>query len=120
MNNIYIYILIADKLICGYKRFLDVIIIFIKKGLVEENVLTEILNSLDSKLTSKREKSGSEVNFLDVKLTVKNNSITTDIFYKDTDSKRYLDFYSCHPRHIKRALPYNLARRICTIVSDND
>ena len=44
---------IADKLKCGYKRFLDGIIIFIKIGLVEENVLSKILNSLDSKLTFK-------------------------------------------------------------------
>ena len=31
-----------------------------------------------------------------------------------------MPFHSCHPRHIKVNLPYNLARRICTIVDDID
>jgi hypothetical protein len=44
--------------------------------------------------------------------------IETDIFYKTTDTKQYLSYDSCHPRHTKNAVPYNLARRICTIVSN--
>ena len=31
---------------------------------------------------------------------------------------QYLDYNSCHPRHIRRNVPFNLARRICTIVND--
>ena len=52
---------------------------------------------------------------MDVLLIKSNNRISTDIFFKETDSKQYLNFYSCHP---KTNIPYNLARRICTIVSD--
>ena len=44
--------------------------------------------------------------------------VTTDIYFKDTDSKQYLDFKSCHPKHTKTNIPFCLARRICTIVSD--
>ena len=40
------------------------------------------------------------------------------IFYKPTDSKQYLNFYSHHHHHTKVAIPYNLVRRICTIVSE--
>ncbi len=40
------------------------------------------------------------------------------VYYKPTDTKQYLDFYSCHPRHVKHNVPFNLARRICTIVPD--
>ena len=36
----------------------------------------------------------------------------------ETDSKQYLNFQSCHPKHTKTSIPYNLTRRICTIVSD--
>ena len=36
----------------------------------------------------------------------------------ETDTKRYLNFYSCHQNHTKLSIPYNLARRICTIVLD--
>ena len=44
--------------------------------------------------------------------------IQTDIFYKPTDSKQYLLYTSCHPKHTRNSIPYNLARRLKTIVSD--
>ena len=50
----------------------------------------------------------------------KENIIVTDIFYKKTDTHQYLHFGSCHPRHTKTNIPFNLARRICTIVSDKE
>ena len=31
---------------------------------------------------------------------------------------QYLNFWSCHPKHTKTSIPYNLARRIGTIVCD--
>ena len=46
--------------------------------------------------------------------------IETDIFYKETDSKQYLLFFLCHPRHTKLNLPYNLARRLKTIISEQN
>ncbi|VDI10661.1 Hypothetical predicted protein [Mytilus galloprovincialis] len=42
--------------------------------------------------------------------------IITDLYCKPTDTHQYLDFRSCHPSHTKRNIPFNLARRICTIV----
>ena len=47
-----------------------------------------------------------------------NGEIQTDIFYKPTDSKQYLLYTSCHPEHTRNSIPYNLARRLKTIVSD--
>jgi hypothetical protein len=44
--------------------------------------------------------------------------IDTDIFYKATDSKTYLPFNSCHPKHTKISIPFSLARRLRTIISD--
>ena len=38
--------------------------------------------------------------------------------YKETDSKQYMSFNSCHPRHTKINIPYNLARRLRTIISE--
>ena len=63
--------------------------------------------------------SKKEIPFLDVLVKNQNGKIETDIFYKETDSRQYLLFYSCHPRHTKVNIPYNLARRIRTIVSDD-
>ena len=42
--------------------------------------------------------------------------INTNIYYKRHDSHQYLDFFSCHPKHTKFNIPFTLARRICTIV----
>lgn len=51
-------------------------------------------------------------------VTKNNDTISTDIYYKATDTHQYLDFRSCHPSHTKRNIPFCLARRICTIVND--
>ena len=54
--------------------------------------------------------------FLDIQIKKSENHIETDIYYKPTDSKEYLLFNSCHPKHVTTKIPHNLARRICTIV----
>ena len=58
--------------------------------------------------------------FLDVLVKRVGTKIETDIYYKPTDSKQYLLFNSCHPKHIKTSLPYSLARRIRTTVSNEN
>ena len=58
--------------------------------------------------------------FLQILLGVKNNKIITDTYYKPIDTLQFLPFTSCHPKHIKKKVPYNLARRICTIVDEKD
>ena len=56
--------------------------------------------------------------FLDIFIKRKGSLIITDIYYRPTDTKQYLDYSSCHPRHIRRNVPLNLERRICIIVGD--
>ena len=58
--------------------------------------------------------------FLQILLQVKGNRITTDTFYKSTDTFQYLSFTACHPLHTKKNVPFNIARRICTIVEEQD
>ena len=48
----------------------------------------------------------------------KGSLIITDIYYKPKDTKQYLDYNSCHPRHMRRNVPFNLARRKYTFVED--
>lgn len=52
--------------------------------------------------------------FLDVMIIKRGDIIITDIYYILTDTKQYLVYDSCHPKHIKNNIPYNLARRLCT------
>ena len=74
-----------------------------------KKTLHDILNNIHKDISFKLQFSHS--------LKLKEEQIETDIFHKETDSKQYLFFYSCYPRHTKFNIPYNLARRIKTMVS---
>ena len=41
-----------------------------------------------------------------------------DICFKPTDTRRCLPFSSSHPNYCKKTIPFTLARRICTIVEN--
>ena len=43
-----------------------------------------------------------------------------DISYKRTDARRCVPFNSCHPKQCKKNIPSTLAKRICTIVENNE
>ena len=59
------------------------------------------------------------LNFLDIKILLHNGTrISTNIFYKETNPHKYLNFKSAHPTHIKNTIPFNLAKRIVVFVSD--
>lgn len=64
--------------------------------------------------------SEKELPYLDILVIKEGMKITTDLFYKKTDSHQYLIFDSCHPSHTKRNIPFNMARRICIIVVDEE
>ncbi|XP_056012120.1 uncharacterized protein LOC130052095 [Ostrea edulis] len=65
------------------------------------------------------EASTKNLPFLDLFIIKEGNHITTDLYSKETDTHQYLDFRSCHPSHTKRNIPYNMARRICTIIPNS-
>ena len=44
----------------------------------------------------------------------------TDVFYETTNAHRYLHLMSQHPGHIKRNIPFNLAKHLVRIVSYPD
>jgi RNase P protein component len=75
------------------------------------------INDLDPDIKFTLQKNFVEIPFLDVLVHKEQSKITTGIFYKTNDTHQYLQFGSSHPRQIKRAVSYNLARRICTIVN---
>ena len=60
-------------------------------------------------------------NFLDVSIILhQNGRLETDIFYKETNSYDYLNYFSHHPEHTKQNIPYNFAKRIIVFVSDEE
>ena len=68
------------------------------------------------------EKDGDKqvVNMLDITVILHiSNKIETDIYYKDTNTNPNLHYNSHHPEHIKKNIPYNLAKRIIIFTSDD-
>ena len=66
----------------------------------------------------------SQVSFLDVTISKDvGGSVFTDSYSKPTDTHQYLESSSCHPRHVKQAIPYGQAlrlKRICNSESKFD
>ena len=109
---------LAEYVKNNWKRFLDDCFIIWLDSEKELTDFHEVINNLHSDIDFTIEKSEKQLSFLDILLIKDGTRLSTDIYFKVTDTKQYLNFYSCHPRHTKKSIPYNLARRICTIVSD--
>jgi hypothetical protein len=109
---------ISDNIRKNWKRYLDDCFIIWKENDMPLEHFYQILQELDPDINFTMQESDQSISFLDVFITHHGESLSTDVYYKPTDTHQYLHFGSCHPRHTKRSIPYNLARRICTIVSD--
>ena len=48
------------------------------------------------------------------------NTVETDIYYKDTNVHDYLPYNSAHPKYSKDNLPYNLAKGVIAFVSNDE
>lgn len=108
---------ISDIFQQSWKRYIDDCFIIWDDKLSDIRNLHQELNSIHPRLKFTMEHSKLEISFLDILLKREEKYIITDIFNKTTDTKQYLHFKSCHPRSTKDNIPYNLARRICTIIS---
>ena len=76
------------------------------------DLFKNILNSLHKDLKFKIQTSCVQLPFLDILVMKEGTSISTDIYYKASDSEQYLNFNSCHPKHTKINIPFSLARRL--------
>ena len=108
-----------DTFTKSWKRYLDDCFIIWDERIDKIENFLQILQNLHKNIKFTIEVSKNSINFLDIHLTVKDHKITTDIYRKPTDSQQYGHYKSCHPNHTKHNIPFNLARRICTIVEDN-
>ena len=53
------------------------------------------------------------INYLKVNITVDDREyLSTDLFYKKTDTHQYLESTNCHPPQTKAAIPYSLVTRL--------
>ena len=96
----------------NWKRFLDDCFSIWPFSLEDLNYFKNVLNNFMRMIKS------THLPLLDVLVLKAGNSISTYNFHKVTGSLQYLNFNSCHSKHTKINIPFSLARRLCTIVSD--
>ena len=88
-------------------------------GHLEHNQLLDFINFVQNfhpavKFTY--EISEKSVTFLDMKLVLKEEKLTTSVHYKSTDSHSYLDYRSSHNPSTKKSIPFSQflrLRRLC-------
>ena len=108
-----------------YRRYLDDIwLMWRLEWLQSLGVIAEVMDNIDPKIkftfeTSKNSNDNS-IPFLDVRISASQGQIQTDMYAKPTDTFNYTPFNSAHPRHVLRNIPYNLARRVKGIVSNEE
>jgi hypothetical protein len=103
-----------------YYRYLDDILLITDMDNTQTSLFIDTIQSIHKSFQFSHTISDTQVNFLDITIFKHNNTLQTDIFYKETDAFRYLHFLSHHPRHTKRNVPYVLANRINMLVSTHE
>ena len=99
-----------------WRRYIDDIFLIWEHG---GESLKLFLNSIHPTMKFTADWSYSSVNFLDVKVIMKDGKIITDLYVKPTHSHQYLDSSLCHPYHCKKSISYSQAQRLSRICSNN-
>ena len=87
----------------------------------------QYVNDFHPSLSYTYDISDTSVNFLDISISMTQHGLTTDIFYKDTDTHSYLRYESAHPPCIilylvsscKQGIPYSQFSSNLNILSAN-
>lgn len=108
---------VANNIQERWIRYIDDCFIIWDKKFGDINILDNILNNLHNDISFTKEYDNEKINFLDVLVYKEDRILETDIYRKITDSQNYVPFNSCHPKHIKKNIPFVLASRITKIVS---
>ena len=101
-------------------RYLGDCQILLKVNLIKPEHLLSILNQINDNIQFIMEKSQTRLPFLDIMINKSGTKIWMDIYNKPTDLKRYVPFTSNYPWHCLANIPFSLARRICTIVENEN
>ena len=98
--------------------------IFWERSMTDFTYFESVSNSLYADIQFKVQKSTEKLPFLDIMVVKHGNSIITDIYFKSTDSKEYLNFNYCHPKATKNkhsilTCTYNLNNCFCFKSTEN-
>ena len=109
-NSIMLYVRYIDDIFLIWKGTED----DLKKFLIE-------INEVHHSIKFDYELSKESVNFLDCKVSISGNRLSSSVYTKPTDRKSYLHAKSYHPKSTKEAIAYGQAtrlKRICTEETD--
>ena len=110
----------AEYIIKNWRRFIDDCFL-IWNSQYHLGEFFDMLNNLDDNIKFTMEKYTDKLPFLDIMVMIKEDgTISTDIFYKTINTHRYLDFRSCHKRHVKINVPFNISRKLSLVVSNKN
>ena len=104
-----------------YKRFIDDCVDATSSSKEELDQFITAVNSFHPALKYTWEISEHSLAFLDIKISINGNSLSTSVHYKPTNSHNYLLHSSSHPQHVKNAIPFSQflrLRRLCSNDSD--
>ena len=84
----------------------------------EDHFITSV-NSFHPALKYTWEISETSIAFLDIKVSINGNGLSTSVHYKPTDSHSYLLHSSSHPFHVKNSIPFSQFLRLRRLCSDD-
>ena len=99
-------------------RYIDDVFFIWTHGEEQLSSFIEYVNSYLHTIKFTTEKSRNSVSYLDVSVSRKGRALETDLYCKSTDTHHYLQKSSCHPRLVRKAIPYGQALRIRRSCSD--
>ena len=100
-------------------RYIDDIFFIWNESEEKLDEFLENLNNFHPNLKFTSEKSKKSVNFLDVKVSLIDQHLETDLYCKPTDCHQFLDFNSAHPVHIKKSIVFGPGLRIKRLCPSN-
>uniref|UniRef100_A0A5S6QL89 Reverse transcriptase domain-containing protein n=1 Tax=Trichuris muris TaxID=70415 RepID=A0A5S6QL89_TRIMR len=100
-----------------FKRYVDDIFAIVKQG-KEDELLNHLNNLFPGKIqfTIEREEEGC-LPFLDVLVVKEGNQLKTKVYRKATNSEKYLNFLSNHPKSVKKGIVTAMVDRATKICS---
>ena len=93
-------------------RYIDDIFFIWTHGEDKLKTFLKQRNSFDPSLKITYGPRKQSLPFLDLKVKLSEDKISTDLYIKDTDRHQYLHYTSYHPNHTKRSIVYSNALRI--------
>ena len=84
------------------------------------NDFLQFINSIAPGIVFTMEIGGRQICFLDLKIEIVDNQLTTTVYCKPTNSLMYLHGNSCHPKPSKDGISLGVATRLRRICSTNE